>query len=301
MVLLSPNSISSGGKMRGRGWLLWSAVAFAVATIVCGALQAQDAAKAETVKTEAAKPARLTAADVKGKSFHFEVASIRLNKTGEPGWEWWEGLEKYRGTNVRLQDLVMSAYGLTLEAELVNLPKWAAEERYDVAAKVDDETFALWKRLNRAGKIAMLQTLEQDLLAERCQFKMHKETRVLPVYELVVAKGGLKMQEILDNEKASVSTYNTDGEFQAEAMDVTELVENLAETVEKTVVDKTGLGNKRYAFTLKWTPDEEQRTVDDAKPSIYKALEEQLGLKLVPSKAPVEIVVVDKMERPSEN
>jgi uncharacterized protein (TIGR03435 family) len=83
-------------------------------------------------------------------------------------------------------------------------------------------------------------------------------------------------------------------------MEMAQFVDNLTSNLDRTVVDKTGLGDKRYTFTLKWTPDEQQGTAD-AGPSIYAALEEQLGLKLVASKAPVEIVVVDKMERPSEN
>jgi uncharacterized protein (TIGR03435 family) len=83
-------------------------------------------------------------------------------------------------------------------------------------------------------------------------------------------------------------------------MEIGNLAGYLTSNLDKTVVDKTGLGDKFYAFTLAWTPDEKQGTAD-AGPSIYAALEEQLGLKLVASKAPVEIVVVDRMERPSEN
>jgi uncharacterized protein (TIGR03435 family) len=127
---------------------------------------------------------------------------------------------------------------------------------------------------------------------------MHKETRQLPAYDLVVAKGGVKMKDAVAGEDV---TYSFSSEkIDAHGMEMAQLVDSLIWNVERTVVDKTGLGKKRFNFTLKWTLDEQQGTAE-AGPSIYAALEEQLGLKLVPSKAPVEIVVVDKMERPSEN
>jgi uncharacterized protein (TIGR03435 family) len=278
--------------------MLWSMVAVVAAAMVCGEGLAQTPAKAPADKPVAPEQKPLTLAELKGRSFQFEVASIRPNTTGDQGMSWRSSPDNFQMANVPLGNLVMGAYGITLEAALVGLPKWAQDDRYNVSAKVDEETSAIWKRLNREDKGKLIQMLEQNLLAERCQFRMHKEIRQLPAYDLVVAKSGVKMTDAEAGENGSYSTSS--GKIDAHGMEMEQFVNNLTWNVERTVVDKTGLGNKRYTFTLKWTPDEKQGTAD-AGPSIYTALEEQLGLKLVASKAPVEIVVVDKMERPSEN
>jgi uncharacterized protein (TIGR03435 family) len=276
------------GKSWIKSWMQWSAMGAVVVAMACGAVWAQ----------EAAKPAPLTFAELKGRSFQFEVASIRPNTSGDQVMSWRSSPDNFQMTNVPLRSLVDSAYDITLDAALVELPKWAENDRYNLVAKVDEETSAIWKRLNREDKGKLIQMLEQNLLAERCQFKMHKEIRQLPAYELVVAKGGLKLKAAADDSKGGYSTRP--GKIDAQGMEIGNLAGYLTSNLDRTVVDKTGLGEKQFTFTLKWTPDEQQGTAE-AGPSIYAALEEQLGLKLVPTKAPVEIVVVDRMERPSEN
>ncbi|MDR3791954.1 MAG: TIGR03435 family protein [Terracidiphilus sp.] len=276
----------------------WCMVAVVVAAMLCGEGLAQNPAKAPEDKPAAPAQTPLTLAELKGRSFQFEVASVRPNTTGDPAMMWRMTPDNFQMTNVPLRSLVESAYGITLEDALVGLPKWAGNDRYNVSAKVDEETSAIWKRLNREDKKKLIQMLEQNLLAERCQFKAHKEIRQLSAYELVVAKGGAKLKDATADEKGMFSI--SPGKIDAHGMEMAQFVDNLTSNLDKTVVDKTGLGGKRFTFTLTWTPDERQGTAD-AGPSIYTALEEQLGLKLVASKAPVEIVVVDRMERPSEN
>jgi uncharacterized protein (TIGR03435 family) len=270
--------------------MLWSMAAVVVTATVCGESLAQTPAKAPADKPIAPEQKPLTLAELKGRSFQFEVASIRPNTSGDQGMSWRSSPDNFQMTNVPLRNLVMSAYDVKLDDALVGLPKWAENDRYNISAKVDEETSAIWKRL--------IQMLEQNLLAERCQFKAHKEIRQLSAYELVVAKGGAKLKDATADEKGMFSFGP--GNIDAHGMEMAQFIDILTSNLERTVVDKTGLGDKRYTFTLKWTPDEKQGTAD-AGPSIYAALEEQLGLKLVASKAPVEIVVVDKMERPSEN
>jgi uncharacterized protein (TIGR03435 family) len=278
--------------------MLWSMAVVVAAAMVCGEGLAQAPAKAPADKPIAPEQKPLTLAELKGRSFQFEVASIRPNTSGDQGMSWRSNLDNFQMTNVPLRNLVMGAYDVKLDDALVGLPKWAENDRYNISAKVDEETGAIWKRLNREDKGKLIQMLEQNLLAERCQFKEHKEIRQLPVYELVVAKSGVKMKDAAASENNMFSFGS--GKIDAHGIEMLQFVDILTSNLDRTVVDKTGLGDKRYTFTLKWTPDEEQGTAD-AGPSIYAALEEQLGLKLVASKAPVEIVVVDKMERPSEN
>jgi uncharacterized protein (TIGR03435 family) len=278
--------------------MLWSMAVVVAAAMVCGEGLTQAPAQAPADKPVAPEQKPLTLAELKGRSFQFEVASIRPNTTGDPAMMWSVSPNNFQMTNVPLRNLVMGAYGIKLDDALVGLPKWAENDRYNISAKVDEETGAIWKRLDLDGKKKMIQMLEQNLLAERCQFKAHKEIRQLSAYDLVVAKSGVKMKDAAAGENNIFSIGP--GKVDAHGMEMWLFTDNLTSNLDRTVVDKTGLGDKRYTFMLKWTPDEQQGTAD-AGPSIYAALEEQLGLKLVASKAPVEIVAVDKMERPSEN
>ena len=138
----------------------------------------------------------------------------------------------------------------------------------------------------------------QDLVADRLKFKAHTETRQLAAYDLVIAKGGVKMKESAPDGKAMLTVGR--GKFEGAGFEVANLADNLTSNIGKTVVDKTGLAGKKFDFSLNYTPDEQQGT-PDAGPSLFTAIEEQLGLKLVASKAMVEVVVVDHIERPSEN
>ena len=144
----------------------------------------------------------------------------------------------------------------------------------------------------------------QSLLADRCKLKVHRETRELPVYDLVIAKGGLKMKEAPAKERGFY-TWNggsLGSTITVHATSIDSLTSDLAATVGRIIIDKTGLGDKKFDFELKWTPDlQRAANTVDAGPSIFTAFEEQLGLKLVSSKGPVEILVIDHMETPSPN
>ena len=137
----------------------------------------------------------------------------------------------------------------------------------------------------------------QALLADRCKLKVHFETKELPSYDLVIAKRGLKMQEAKPDEKAD--ELFSSGRIAARAIAIESLVLGLSADAGRRIVDQTGLGDKRFNFDLKWTPD--NRMEADSGPSLFTALEEQLGLKLVPSKSPGKVLVIDYIEKPSPN
>jgi uncharacterized protein (TIGR03435 family) len=131
--------------------------------------------------------------------------------------------------------------------------------------------------------------------------KVHRETRDLPIYDLVIAKGGLKMKEATAD-KVGGETMGP-GKMTAQGLSTDSLVSAFSGMVGRMIVDRTGLGDKKFDFELKWTPDD-RRAADnaaDAGPSIFTALEEQLGLKLVSARGPVEVIVIDHIERPSVN
>jgi uncharacterized protein (TIGR03435 family) len=227
--------------------------------------------------------------------------SIKPNKSGAEQSSWRSMQDGIQITNMPLHSLLMSAFGITLESQIVGLPGWVESDPYDVEAKMDPNAVEAAKKLSGKERWEQQRLMMQSMLIERCQLKVHHETREMPVYDLVIAKGGLKMKEAVANEKG-FGMYKGD-EIQARATSVSNLLFSLSGTVGRLIVDKTGLGDKKFDFDLKWTPDD-QRAADsaaDAGPSIFTALEEQLGLKLVPDKGPVEVLVIDHMERPSVN
>jgi uncharacterized protein (TIGR03435 family) len=145
----------------------------------------------------------------------------------------------------------------------------------------------------------------QTLLADRFQLRLRRETKELPVYALVAGKNGPKLREA--DEQGAMSLGR--GRITARKASMERLAENLGNQLGRTVVDRTGLeGN--FAFELEWTPDPGQpldlldpspAPADPSGPSIFTALQEQLGLKLEPQKDPVEILIIDHVEKPSEN
>jgi uncharacterized protein (TIGR03435 family) len=140
----------------------------------------------------------------------------------------------------------------------------------------------------------------QAMLADRFKLATHTETRELPIYNLIVAKGGAKLGPTQES-GSSVSTSSGRIEVQM-ANSVTVLAEELSKVAGRDVVDKTGIAG-RYHLTLRWTPDDSATTSsdNDSGPSLFTALEEQLGLKLEPAKGPVQVLVIDHVEMPSAN
>lgn len=226
----------------------------------------------------------------------FEVVSIKPNKTGTSG-----GIQTLpngeRYVNTTLDILVKGAYGSFSEDQVIGMPSWAKSDRYDIEVRVDADTVNEWKNLSNKERWKHEQALMQVMLADRCKLKVHFETKELPVYDLVIAKGGLKMKGAAPGEENTGSF--SDGELTGRGMQIESLVMALPSDGHQ-IVDKTGLGDKKFDFDLKWIPDNRMEAGGSG-PSLLTALEEQLGLKLVSSKAPGKVLVVDHMEKPSPN
>ena len=271
--------------------LLWTGAAAAVlGPVAWGALNA---------------PAASAQSNASGKK-QFEVASIKPMEPAMGGMMRVEmqmapgGRFIAKGLTLRL--LMQQAYGVR-DFQITGAPAWASTDRYEINAKAEGGDI---------GRDA-IRPLLQSLLEERFQLKMRRETKDAPVYELVTAKGGPKL-------KASEAGEGRDqvrmgrGFVQAQSATVASLANVLANQLGRSVVDKTGLTG-RYDFKLEWTPDESQNALvremrpdappaaplDSAGPSIFTALQEQLGLKLDNGKGPVEVLVIEKVEKPSEN
>jgi len=247
----------------------------------------------------------------------FDVISVKPDKSGSGGMSMTGVNDTYKGTNITVEDLVFNSYNLTSEDLISGLPGWARTAHFDVDAKVSNPDKKEMDSLTPEQRKSMLLVILKD----RFNFQAHLETKTLPVYDLILAKGGPKFtggkgpnadtvaamaKRGLTGTKGGMIVY--DGEITGGNIPVSSLVFSLTGAVGRTVIDKTGLTGT-YDFELKWTPehggpanaDYGQANAQDSGPSIFTALEEQLGLRLQPSKGPVQTLVVDHVEMPSEN
>jgi len=196
-------------------------------------------------------------------------------------------------TGASLQFLIQNAYDLQ-SFQLAGAPAWITSTRFDVVAKTDT-TSASAQPQDLDAKLKLVQVRLQSLLADRFQFRAHKGTMEMPVYGLVVAKGGPKLE---------ASTINTGymtggGQFVCSHSSMDDLASLLSTAMDRMVLDQTKLTGS-YKFTLKWTPDESPNPSPDL-PGIFTAIQEQLGLKLVSTRGPVEMLIIDHIEKPSAN
>jgi uncharacterized protein (TIGR03435 family) len=218
----------------------------------------------------------------------FDAASIKLNTSGGGSSGSKGNRTQVLFTNVSLRRLIMRAYGIQ-DFELVG-PDWMANVKFDIAAK-----YPPGESTNDQRNL-MLQTL----LAQQFHLVIHRETKEMPAYALVVAKNGPKLEA---SKETGDSTTTNRGRFDDTAVSMAGLAKQLAQQLEHPVVDKTGLTGV-YTLKLEWTPDEQSGSAAEQPlgPSIFNALQDQLGLKLQTQKLPVEIVVVDRVDRtPVEN
>jgi len=254
-----------------------------------------------------------TPQEVSAKVPAYEVVSIKLADPGDRDAAWENLPNGFDFKDMPLVGLIYSAYGITLNSLISGLPEWVKTDRYIVSARADEDTAEAWKKLSKSDLQKQQHLMLQALLADRCQLKIRREVKELPAYDLVIAKGGLKMKEAAPDEKEYTMVKNTtfyggsnEGEYTitrtTHAGTALGLAQDLPDSAGRVVVDKTGLGDKTFDYELKWSSSgQAPQDGGDAGPSLFKALEEQLGLKLVPAKEPVDTFVVEHMERPSAN
>jgi bla regulator protein BlaR1 len=205
--------------------------------------------------------------------------------------------------------LIMDAYNLPVgsDSRIVKGPKWMDSEadRYEVEAKIDATLFAAMQGMTPEQQHEQVALMEQSLLAERFKLKVHFEVRgETPVYALVVARGGSKLTPAKDGEPTKLSSLKNEITAQAVTLDQFAHSPLWTPIGDRLVVDHTGLTGA-YDFTLKWRADplDASNVVQGANdlPPLFDAIEDQLGLRVVSSKAPLEVIVIDHIERPSAN
>jgi bla regulator protein blaR1 len=253
----------------------------------------------------------------------FEVVSIKPNKTGAMTMRIMFTPDGISAMGVPAHLLLRDAFNVS-DSQLIGEPGWMSADHFDIEAKVAAEDAPKLKDLKPTERWAMLLPVFQ----ERFALKFHHETKDLTQYVLVVAKGGLKMKEATPGDAYTNGLKTPSGgaggagmmnvrpgELIGQAISLESLVRFLSFQFQSPVIDKSGLTGK-YDVDLKWTPDEMEsgmaRPPDGGQPgapspppssgpSLFTALEDQLGLKLEAHKEPGDAIVIDHIEQPSPN
>jgi uncharacterized protein (TIGR03435 family) len=251
---------------------------------IATAAQGQDAAKPEPVKAMA-----------KGANPDWEIAVVKPSDPNDTGGQH----IRMPGRHVMLLDttveqFLLIGYGVQV-SQLAGEPDWAKTERWNVDGVPDVEGEPGFRQL---------QGMIRKILAERFGLELHHEQREMPVYALTVSRGGPKMvantsdpDGWFDQQNGSANGRHVEALKNASMADLTEILQF---HVDRPVVDQTGLKG-RFDFKLQWTVDDTQATAPDAPPGLFTAIQDQIGLKLDRVKAPAEVLVIDKVERPGAN
>ncbi len=229
----------------------------------------------------------------------FEVASIKPSSPDAHGSSSNTDRRFVTIRNWTVKRLVQRAFGVE-DYQVTGGPNWLDTYHFDISARVDDAEPELKGKEGQERLMAMLAAL----LGERFQFQFHRESKTLPVYNLVTAKNGFKLTAV--DAKGSQSMNSNNGRLTSKGVSMAALAVFLSRTMERPVLDATGIPGD-FDFQLEWSQQQQgiaakaPEANEPAGPSIFTALQEQLGLKLESTKGPVEIIVVDHAEKPTEN
>jgi uncharacterized protein (TIGR03435 family) len=234
----------------------------------------------------------------------FEVATIKPSKPDAPGKGFIVDGRRFKTINTTLGDLISFTYGIHPK-QLVGAPAWVDSEKFDITAQPDGEgtpSQQQWK------------TMWQKLLAERFKLAFHHDKKELSVYVLSVGKSGPKLTKSEGDPNGLPGLFFRQfGALSGRNATMSEFSSMILQNavLDRPVLDQTGITG-RWDFTLNWTPDDSQfasfgvkipppTDAANAPPNLYTAIQEQLGLKLEATKAPADVLVVDHVEKPSEN
>jgi uncharacterized protein (TIGR03435 family) len=221
----------------------------------------------------------------------FDVASVKPNGSGGGINFRPHPLDGIVFSNYPLEAIVRIAYGVQ-PFRVVGLPAWTAEERFDIAAKATRTISEDERRL-----------MMRALLAERFQLKAHFENRERTIYVMTAARAdrrlgpGLKPRPDCETSKCSSGGGARGGELKQEAVTLTEVAGMLSTLREELVRDEAGLPG-RFDVQLSWKPETSTDSNDD-RPAFFTAIQEQLGLKLEPQRRPVEMLIIESIDRPT--
>jgi uncharacterized protein (TIGR03435 family) len=230
----------------------------------------------------------------------FDAASIKRSASGNPGGTTFELLAggTLRVRNSTLRGVIETAYDVR-DFQIIGGPPWLDADRYDLLARSQPGDRAA----SRAEDMRATRLKLQALLADRFHLVVHREAREMQEYALVVAKSESRLVAVPAGTPpaAHAGVLSTCGRMTGTQAPISGLALYISRELKRPVLDRTGLAG-RYNFELSWTPELAPcaEAADNA-PSIFTALLEQLGLRLDSIKGPVDTVVVDRVEKPSED
>jgi uncharacterized protein (TIGR03435 family) len=226
----------------------------------------------------------------------FEVITVKPNKSGSGSSHSHSDPGMLTASNMSLRSMILQAYGM--KEYQVEGPEWLRTEKFDIAAK-----FPEGMPRDREGSAAARRAMMKKMLVERFKLAVHNEQKMFAVYGLVVAKKGIKFQEVPDTGSHS---NNDDTHYEGTGISMPRFAEFLSYEVDLPVLDMTGLTGA-YKITLDWVrePRNTAETKSDVPlaadgppgTNIATAIQDQLGLKLERRKAPIDILIVDHAER----
>jgi uncharacterized protein (TIGR03435 family) len=254
----------------------------------------------------------------------FEVASIRPSNSDSTLLNFMISPTRFKVENGTVSALIRFAYNIKSDDQLPRERGWIGTERFDIDAKIADSQVEAMKTMLPDQRFEQYRMMVQSLLADRFKLQSSRQMKEIPVFALVVAKNGPKLTRVdvsLEPQMQHMPTLSggSRGALVARAVSMalfTNWLSGRDDIGGRVVVDETGLAGS-YDFTLNWTLDSTRAamssansasqgpgisaTQESAGPSILTAIQEQLGLKLESTKAKVEALVIDHVERPSEN
>lgn len=249
----------------------------------------------------------------------FEVATIKPGDASAPSSNLgYDRRDHFVTSNITLQFILQFAYDLNSgsDRQIIGGPAWIDSSRFTIDAQPDEAVAAELKKLPIAERQQRQKLMIQRLLADRFKLVLHHETREFTVNALTIAKGGAKLTPVsiaaIDFSKTPLAPGSwmglhnpRPGLTEGHAATIKMLVDTLNSQPElsgRLIVDATGLQGS-YNFKLSWTPDKDSGAApaEAVGPSLFTALQEQLGLKIESRKAPVDCIVIDHVEEPSAN
>ena len=247
-------------------------------------------------------------------NYQYDVASIKPSTTSgggslRPGFT----PDGYSARITTIRRLMIAAYGVETFM-IFGGPSWLGTERYDVEARMDPSVSDALLKLNPADRKLAQQKMLQALLADRFKLTVHWETKQMDEYTLVIAKNGPKISVAKPGDTYANGLKGPDGqpigagqvrvgrngEIIYQGVPISTLVRLLAGIAEGPVIDKTSLTGT-YDFTFQWPPPNQTTPLDPSGADFFDTIQDQLGLKLQQGKGPVEVIVIDHVERPSGN
>jgi len=253
-------------------------------------------------------PSAMPAATAATPSLTYDVASIRPHAAGDGSMSIYDNPReaKYSVTGMTIKNVIEIAYGVE-DFQVIGGPSWLDSEHFDIRAESDSSGSDQLAKLNSCDARHAKQHMLQALLADRLKLTIHRGAKEATGYDLVLAKSGPRLQESKspgpDEAGGGMSMYGRRQGYEvtAQSYSMPLIASWLISAVHGPVIDKTGLTAK-YDLKLQYSDqDALSRSAQDAWPSLFTALQEQLGLKLQPARVPLETIVIDRIEHPSEN